>query len=223
MNKPVVRVLTIGAAILAVTASLAWAAVNGTRLYYNGKVVSTRVIMHNGEAYAPIRDVAAAFALSVQPRADGYTLIQPGGGNQIEGVNGKIGQQLSNGPFLLTVVSVDRVDDYKRRLTTGGDVIPAAGQDVVAVTIRLKNATPKRQDVMVFGNPVSLTDQDEHGYDLYYGDSPARNVSMLPGSAVDAVLTFLVPKTAVLKDLVYKVDCLPVSGQVFRVSLKKPE
>ena len=96
----------------------------------------------------------------------------------------------------------------------------------VAIIVRLKNGTNKTQFPHLVGTPITaVTDDAEHSlepYDGGYSDVPGRNVNMLPGAAVDFALTFHVPKSTVLKDLVYCVDC-PGAGAnpPFRVSLKE--
>lgn len=223
MNRLGVRIAFVAAALLAAAAALGWSRLAGSRLYLNGKVASTEVIMHNGVAYVPVKDVAAALSMTVQARGDGYALVHAGGGTQIEGVNGKIGDDLFNGTYRLKVLKVVRGDSYKRQFSHGDDIIPpgGSGDDVVAVVIRLKNGTQKTKGVMVLGNPADITDEDSHAYEQWYNDSPARNVDLLPGAAVDLALTYHVPKNAVLKDLVYTVDALPHTP-AFRVSLKQP-
>lgn len=226
MNGLRIRTALAGAAALIAAAAAAWGGAAGAKLYYNGKVASGDVIVKDGVAYVPIRDVAAALAMTVQTRDDGYALVRPGGGTQIEGLNGKIGDDLFNGSFRFKVVEVVRGDHYTRRFSHGDDVIAPNGEEIVAVVIRVKNGTPKTQGVMVFGEPTALTDEDEHGYEPSTGgwaDGPGRNVDVLPGAAIDLALTFHVPRSAKLKDLLYTPSALPGKpGPAFRVSLKPP-
>lgn len=221
-----VRVAVAAALAVAATAALGWARWAGSKLYYDGKVVSTKVIVHDGEAYAPVRDIAAALSLAVQARGDGYALVHPGGGMQVEGMTGKIGDDLFNGMLRLKVIQVIRGDHYKRRFSQGDELVAKDGDDIVAVVIRLKNGTQKSLGLNVLGNPSALTDEDAHSYEPFsggYADNPGIH-ELLPGAAVDFALTFQAPKSAVLKDLVYTADTLPIKrGQVFRISLKEPQ
>lgn len=94
----------------------------------------------------------------------------------------------------------------------------------MAIVVRLKNGTRKTQFPMVAGTTLTaLTDEESHSvapYDLGYLDSPGRNVTILPGAAVDFALAFHMPKNAKLKDLVYQVDCVGVvPNPPFRISV----
>jgi hypothetical protein len=216
--------LACAAGLLACAAALGWAAGAETRLYVNGKVASTDVIMRDGRAYVPVKDVAAALGLVVVNKSDGFALTAAGGAGQVRGLNGKVGDDMFNGSFRFKVVRVVRGDSYKRQFSTGSDIPAPAGEEIVAIVIRLKNGTSKTQYPMVAGTGVTaLTDEDQHSvapYDTGYLDSPGRNVTMLPGAAIDFALAFHMQKNAKLKDLVYQVD----SGNVtpnppFRVSV----
>ena len=73
----------------------------------------------------------------------GLALAPAGGANQIGGLMGKVGDKLTNGSIVFTVVKVYRGDKYQKQFDTG-EVTPAnANEDVVAITCRIKNATPK--------------------------------------------------------------------------------
>ena len=93
------KVCCAAAGMLASAAAMAWAAGVGTKLYVNGKVASADVIMKDGRAYVPVKDVAAALGMTVVSRSDGFELTREGGANQVRGVDGKIGDDLFNGSF----------------------------------------------------------------------------------------------------------------------------
>jgi len=227
MNRLGVRLAFIVAVSLSAAAALGWAGWAGAKLYYNGKVASTDVIMKDGVAYVPIRDIAAALSLSLQPRADGYTLIKTGGANQVEGLQGKIGDDLFNGAFRLKVVRVVRGDHYQRQFSKGDDLVGPNGDDIVAVILHLKNGMKqaKTVDLMPGGN-TAITDENEHSYGAFTGgymDIPERAPTLVPGAATDYALTFHVPKNAVLKDLIFSPKSLVYDGGPdFRISLKEP-
>jgi hypothetical protein len=213
-------------ALLACAAAIGWAAGAATRLYINGKVASSDVIMKDGRAYVPLKDVAEALGMVVVNKSDGFALTQAGGAGQVRGLNGKVGDDLFNGSFRVKVIRVTRGDSYKRQFSSGGDIPAPAGEEIVAIVVRLKNGTSKTQFPMVAGtNVTALTDEDAHSvapYDTGYLDAPGRNVTVLPAAAVDFALAFHMPKNAKLKDLVYQVDCAGVApNPPFRISLSE--
>lgn len=225
MNRSRLRAAVTLSAMVVAGAALAWTGWAGSRLYYNGKVVSTGLITRQGVTYVPLKDVAAALALTIQPRSDGCALVHPGGGMQVEGLNGKIGDDLFNGETRLKVVKVVRGDTYQRQFSQGSDYTAPPGQDIVAVVLRMKNGTNKTLFPNVTGkDPTALTDEDEHVYEGgSFPDGAGRNINLLPGAAADFALVFTVPKSAKLKDLVYTVDSAGVKSSTFRISLKQPE
>jgi hypothetical protein len=227
MSRLGVRSTFIAAVSLSAAAAFGWMHWAGSNLYYNGKVASANVIMQNGVPYFPIRDIAAALSLSVQPRADGYTLIKSGGANQVAGLQGKIGDDLFNGAFRVKVVRVVRGDHYQRQFSKGDNLDGPNGDDIVAVIMHVKNGMKqaKTVDLMPGGN-TALTDENDHSYGPFTGgyvDIPERAPTLIPGAATDFALTFHVPKNAVLKDLVYSPKSLVYDGGPdFRISLKEP-
>lgn len=217
---------TIALAALVLTASAGIALARGRyaeqKLYLSGKVASSNVIMQNGAAYVPIKDVAAALDMTIEKRPDGFALTRSGGANQAEGMQGKVGDDLFNGQVRLKVSEVFRGSSYKRRFSKGDDIVAPDGQDIVAVVMRFKNGTMKSQFPNVTGKqPTGLTDENEHAFEpRSFPDGTGRNVELLPGAATDFALIFTVPKGAALKDLVYTVDCGILKPSTFRVSLK---
>jgi hypothetical protein len=207
-----------------VVGTAAWAWRGEMRLYLNGKVVSTNVLVNNGVAYVPIKDVAAALDMTAEKRSDGYALSKSGGATQVEGMQGKVGDDLFNGMYRLKVTRVTRQAAYTRQYSKGDAITAPDGKEVVAIFIRLKNGTKKAQTIdLVFpGSNTAVTDTDEHSFGPITGlacDTPSRAADLLPGAAVDTVLIFWVPKGAVLKDLVFEVGVY-AHGPAFRVSLK---
>ena len=222
------RVCSVLAVALMATAAFGWTFSSGSKLYYNGKVASTDVIVRDGVAYVPLHDVAAALSLTVQKREDGYTLIKAGGASQIEGLNGKIGDDLFNGYFRVKVLRVVRGEHYQRQFSKGDDLAAESGKEIVAVILRVKNGmkVAKGVDLMPSGS-TALTDEDEHSYGPFTGgylDIPERAPTLVPGAATEYALTFAVPKKAVLKDLIFSPTGLVFgAGPDLRISLKTDE
>ena len=196
-------------------------------LTINGKTVATDYLTKNGKTYVPLADVAKALNMAIAKKGDGYELTPAGGANQVQGLNGGIGQTLSCGKFTLKVVSVYRGERYTKEFNTPGEVTPmSTSEDVVAIKIRLKNATPKAVTMSPFGGDLTaLTDEGEHAYKCFTGgamDASDRGPKLLPGSAYDFALTFSIPKSAALKDLVYQMYCYDLNeSSTFRISLKE--
>jgi len=191
-----------------------------TNLYINGTLASTRVLQNNGIAYVPVADVAKALKQIVVTKPDGYAIASAGGSNQVEGMNGKIGDKITNGQVVFSVVKVLRFDKYERQFSTGTESPAAPGDDLVAIVIRVKNATQKSPWIAVIGGKVTaLTDHDEHAYKHVYNDSKSLTPTLLPGSAVDFALVYSIPKSAKLGDLVYQMAVAGFKDTTFRISL----
>jgi hypothetical protein len=211
--------------VIVVACASAWAWRGEMRLYLNGKVVSTNVLVSNGVAYVPIKDVAAALDMAAEKRPDGFALAKAGGANQVEGLQGKVGDDLFNGMYRLKVTRVTRKESYTRQYSKGDVISAPDGKEVLTVFIRIKNGTKKTQTIdLVFpGSNTGVTDAGEHSIGPITGlasDTPSRAADLLPGAAVDTALIFFVPKGAVLKDLVFEVGVY-AHGPAFRVSLKQ--
>ncbi|HWA84396.1 MAG TPA: hypothetical protein VG820_13220 [Fimbriimonadaceae bacterium] len=199
-------------------------------LYVNGNLASSGVVERNGTAYVPIKDVAKALNLSLQKTARGYELSDSGGANQVEGITGKVGDVLWNGFARFTVVKVIRGKEYTNQFSGDNQKVtpyPEAN-DLVVLVCRIKNGTKEKQTCMLpAGDATGLADTDGHSYAPRNGlsiDCPSRGQELLPGAAVDFALTFDVPPSAKLQDLVYEVNFFATkSGQKkFRVSLQQP-
>ena len=222
------RRIVLATCFVSLLGALVWAAQAKPKLFVNGVAASSDVFVRNNVVYAPIRDIAKAMDMVVVKRPDGYEIKRAGGANPIEGVRGKVGDTLFDGNFQFKVVEVVRGPSYKKRFDpSGGEVTPMGPNDeVLAIICRIKNAT-KKTVAMLFpgGQNTNVTDMEEHSFLPFSGlavDLRSRGENMLPGSAVDFALTFSIPKTAVLKDLVYQIQVAESLKQTdFRVSLKQ--
>lgn len=196
------------------------------KLFVEGKLASSDVLIKNGQAYGRLSDIAKALGMVVVKRADGYEMRKAGGANPIEGLTGKIGDTLFDGNFQFKVLEVYRGNSYKKRFDSGGGTVEPMGanDDVLAVICRVKNGMKKTVSMFFPGGQnTTVTDTDEHSFGPFTGlavDLRSRGENMVPGSAVDFALTFSIPKSAVLKDLLWQID-LPenVKKTTFRVSL----
>src|SRR5689334_457235 len=91
------------------TAALAQA---GRTLILNGEVASRDVRVIDGRPYVPVADVAKALGQTVVTRGGGWEITAAGGANQIQGLQGKIGDTLFDGRWRFQVVAVEPVDSY---------------------------------------------------------------------------------------------------------------
>lgn len=198
------------------------------KLFVEGKLASTDVVIKNGQAYGRLGDIAKAMGMVVVKRAEGFELKRAGGANPIEGITGKIGDTLFDGNFQFKVLEVVRAQTYQKRFDGGGGTVEplSPSDDVLAVICRVKNGMKKTVTLLFPGGQnTTVTDMEEHSFGPFTGlavDLRARGENMVPGSAVDFALTFSIPKSAVLKDLLWQID-LPenVKKTTFRVSLKQ--
>lgn len=197
----------------ALVGAMALAAVAGNKLYINGKAASSSVKVINGTAYVPISDVAKAMGMSVQKRADGYSIGTDGGHGQIANkFTGKLGDEIFTGKWKFTVLKVRHADSYKiakSHLKSFSDA--NENEEFIVVDCRVKNGTPKK-DELVFENwdgiNTALTDSGEQTYqpikyDVAESEYAPVGVTVLPGSAINFTLVFKVPKDTVEKDLIF--------------------
>lgn len=192
-----------------------------------GKVATNDVITRNGKTYVPISDVAKALGMTVVKTGSGWDLVRAGGANMVQGLRGKVGEELFNGKYRFTVVKITRTPSYTPQFAKlGFDLTPASAEnEIVAIHCRLKNGTKEAVTFdILMGKNTALTDDKEQSYAAYNGgsvDMVARAPRVIPGAAADFALTFEVPKTAELKDLVFTVNDLTAKDSPdFRVSLK---
>lgn len=182
--------------------------------------------MVNGTPYVKLADVAKALNMTVSRWGNDYALSAAGGADQVEGLQGKVGDTLFNRQFSLRVLEVVRTKRYVKRYNKPGEVTAQEGNDIVAVIIRRKNGMNKNPVINPFGGEnTALTDTDDKAYRSYTGlamDSAERGFSPLLGSTIEFALVLEVPETAQLKDLVYQIAPVgdaSVKTSTFRISL----
>jgi hypothetical protein len=197
----------------------------------NGSVMSTDVQTINGRAYVPLVDVARALSMTVVRKEGGYELVRAGGGNEIAGVKGKLGDTLFTGKWRFTVTAVTRAGEYTEVYSPDKEVLKprADDEELVIVKCRIKNGTPKTQSPYFWkdiSEDTALTDDKEHGYGPLAYDSRNSDATvdkMLPGSAKEFAVIFSVPKGSTLKDLVYTISGPGDEGKTdVRIALGQP-
>jgi hypothetical protein len=213
--------------VFAVVGASAILAVGLQRVSVEGKFATSDVIVRNGKTYAPINDIAKAMGMVVVKSGSSFNLVRPGGANMVQGLRGKIGEELFNGRHRFTVVEVIRTSSYKPRFYNAGyEYTPSSpDQEILSIICRLKNGTKETVTIdLLMGKNTAVTDMKEQSYAADSGagtDVANRGPRLLPGAAVDFALTFQIPKSAELKDLVFSVqDFSGKPNPDFRVSLK---
>jgi len=201
-----------------------------SNLYIDGNLASANVFVHNGMSCVPVKDIAAALKLNVQMTSRGLELTGAGGANQAEGITGKIGDMLFNGYARFQVVKVIRGKEYTNQFSGDNQKVTPypESDDLVVIVCRIKNGTTSKVTCgLPGGQETGLADTQDHSFGPRTGlsiDCPSRGQDLLPGAAVDFALTFDVPPSTELGDLVYQVTFHGVNGadkKKFRVSVKQ--
>jgi hypothetical protein len=213
MNRRAISLVgfTLSAVVLA-TAALAWA---GKTVMFRGAVVSANIADINGTPYVPLSDMARALGGKVEKRGEGYEIVAktsgtvvPGGSNQAEGTEGKVGDMLFNGYWRFQVKSVERASEYTYRFDPGAPTKKPDGDkdDLVIITCLIKNGQPSTDEPVLTrfgtgGQKTALTDDQGQSYEPVYWD--VRGGAMVQGSAKTFAIAFSVPKDAHLKALIF--------------------
>lgn len=168
-----------------------------------------------------------------------------GGANQVEGLNGKVGQMLFDGKWRFQVQSVQEglatytlkvlasEQDYARYHDVADEdpsthiFTPKEGNTLVAIKCIAKNAQNKQQQLDFYLNEpkTALTDDQGNSYPPIAYDMISKGAWMtkplLPGSGEDMTILFAVPTGTKLKDLVVTLkNWSDHKGHDVRVSLR---
>jgi hypothetical protein len=211
-------------------------------LILNGKVASHDIRVIEGRPYVPLADVARALGQAVVKRSGGYEIRATGGANQVEGLQGKIGDVLFDGEWRFEVLRVNRVDSYamKNKATndyaiynttaefSDGVFRPKQGQSLVAIACRVKNGLRDQNQALWRPNSdthTALADDQGQSYPPIAYDMPEsgpfQSKALLPGAAMEFTVLFTVPDGATLKDLVFTLRTISSPGHDVRVSLTR--
>jgi len=209
-------------------AALAWNR-QSSNLYISGNLASSNVFMHDGAACVPVRDVAAALKLTVQKTGRGLELTDAGGANQVSGITGKVGDVLWNGYIRFQIIKLIRAKQYTNQFTGDSRVITPdkPEDDLVVAVCKISNGLKNDITVMYPGGETALTDNQGQSYSPFLGmsaDFRSRGENLLPGASFGFALTFEVPSTTVIGDLVYQASMAGsntngVEKKKFRVKL----
>jgi hypothetical protein len=186
---------------------------------YQGKQISSGVIVINGQAYIPLSDAAKLVGGSAHHGAAGYVIsaagssvsVPAGGANQLEGHNGSINQWLFTGKWKFEVVSYTTTSSYQSvyASSTTTDTPSGDNDKLVVVNCILKNAKHKVAEPMLRKyNPYNTAVTDDQGgsypeVDFDFPGSSGYGPTMLPGSTTHFAIVFDVPKSANVQDLIF--------------------
>jgi len=169
----------------------------------------------------------------------------PGGANQVEGLNGKVGDMLFTGRWRFQVQKVETVETYTLTVPTSEQdyskyassatlddktksFTPKEGQTLVAVKALVKNAQTSTQQLGCYlGDPkTAIADTKGNSYPPIAYDMISKGAwvtkPLLPGSGEELTVLFAVPKGTELKDLIFSLyNWSDIKGKEVRVSLVK--
>jgi hypothetical protein len=169
----------------------------------------------------------------------------PGGANQVEGLNGKVGDMLFTGRWRFQVQSVQTVDSYTLTVPTSEQDYgkyatsaefdsttktfkPREGLTFVVVKALVKNAQTSTQQLGCYlGDPkTAIADTKGNSYPPIVYDMMSKGAwntkPLLPGSGEELTVLFAVPKGTELKDLIFSLyNWSDIKGKEVRVSLAK--
>ena len=171
--------------------------------------------------------VFAAPAAHAQSGTKGKAKPPAGGANQVEGLNGKVGQMLFDGKWRFQVQSVQEgLATYTKKVlaseqdfamyhdaatedTATHTFTVKEGNTLVAIKCLAKNAQNKVQQLdFRFNDPkTALTDDQGNSYapiayDMLTSKGASITKPLLPGSGEEMTLLFAVPPGTKLKDVV---------------------
>jgi hypothetical protein len=233
--------MRLAALTLALGAGAAALAQTGKTLIVNGQVASHDVRLIEGRPYVPVADVAKALGQTVVARGGGYEITAAGGANQVQGLQGKIGDTLFDGKWRFQVLAVEPVDSYmlQNQVTTDYSVYrnlaeltdgvfkPKAGQQLIIARCRLKNGLKNQNQALWWANSdthTALADDRGESYPPIAVDAPEggpfQSKPLLPGAGLDLAVLFAVPQGTQLKDLVFTLRTISEKGKDVRVSVR---
>lgn len=215
-------------ALIAGLTTAAWAATTAS-LTYNGNVVSHDVRVIDGRPYVPVADVAKILGGSVAKGDAGYAITGgavAGGANQVNGLQGKVGEMLFTGKWRFEITSVTHAQTFTTQYSSDSSTLTpnAPNNELVVLAGIVKNATPKDHQLIMSVhdlNHTALTDDQENSFPPKQFDfigSSFYGPDMLPGSEKHFNMVFDVPKNTNLKDLICSLcsydDSTPVDVRV---------
>jgi len=196
--------------------------VAGSILSINGKQVSERVRVIDGESWVPVKDIAKAEGLTVTSNGGQINLVTAGGANQVGSLVGKVGSTLFDGHWKFGISKFEQVASYKIITRTSTDygvtnpvseiddnnvITPKPGFKLYVADCMLKNGMTHAAQFEWSPNSgktaVTDTSGENHSWLVWDIASEAFvTKEMLPGSALSFKICFAVPDSATPQDVV---------------------
>jgi hypothetical protein len=196
-----------------------------SNLTINNKTVVAETQSIGGQTFVLLRDVAKALDCMVFTEKGGYRLASEGGANQVGDKMVKVGQEMFDGRWKLTLTKIERVSQY--RVTSNQPwadysiynpvadydndtkiIKPRSKQTLMVAHFRLKNGMKNSASLWVAQHEThtAITDTSEGSYPpiLYDFEStgPATR-DILPGAALEFNVLFVLPERSTQKDIVF--------------------
>jgi hypothetical protein len=209
-------------AFVAASASiLALSPLAASVLQINGKPVSSRVRVIDGESWVPVKDVAKSQGLTVTSSNGVINLVAAGGANQVGSLTGKVGDTLFDGHWKFTLSKFEQVPSYKistRTQTDYGTYTPIANIDdnvvtpkpgyklyVAACTVKNGMTHDAQYEWSPGDSKTAIADTSGVGHPWVVVDIASEafvTKAMLPGSAITFNICFAVAENATPQDVV---------------------
>lgn len=169
--------------------------------YLEGRLISSRAVVINGEPYVPVKDIATGLGSKMSfDRAAGIArIVKPGGAQQLQGAEGRIGQWLFSGRTRLLVRSVE----YK--------------EDRVIATIQIRNAMTETRTFYPVFSKFLFADAGDNVYNASPVNADSRDV--LPGAALTVQIEATIPHGTKVTKLIVTLD-IGDPDETFRIFLQ---
>lgn len=193
----------------------------GSVLTIDGKQVSNRVRVIDGESWVPVRDIANAQGLTVTSSGGQINLVTAGGANQVGSLTGKIGSMLFDGHWKFGITKFEQVASYKITTKTSTDygvtnpvsnieddvITPKTGFKLYVADCTLKNGMTHGAQFEWSPNSgkTAIADAAGESHPWLVWDIASEafvTKEMLPGSALNFKICFAVPEAATPQDVV---------------------
>lgn len=193
-----------------------------TFLSINGKQVSSRVRVIDGESWVPVKDIAVGQGLTITASGHHINLVTAGGANQVGTLVGKVGFTLFDGHWKFKLSKFEQVSSFKITSKSGMDygvynpvseidesgvVTPKPGFKLYAAECTLKNGMTQQAQFEWSPGDTKTAVADTSGVNhpwLVWDIASEAFVSkpMLPGSAINFKICFAVTDSAIPQDVV---------------------
>lgn len=210
-------------------------------LTINDTLASEKLTRIGDTVVVPIADVAKALGLRVVKTKTGYALTKDGGANQVEGLRGKLGQELFDGKWRFKVTDMREATSYTlqtRTATDYGTINPVAeilgttykpkpGYKLIIFRCVVKNGQRTAQQLWWFQVDVQTAIATESGesFPPILTDIAAeawQSKPILPGAKLEYNLVFCIPTDQRSTDLLVTLRTISEKGSTLRLFITDP-